>query len=108
MLLNEIENFDLVNCYFNSTGWTGVQLCLKKQKIITVEKHSACITTTKEASKVQSLRLPPRNEYVSCVNVLFKVSAEARLTQNTPAFCTGKVLCVWMGLVLLKIVLLTV
>lgn len=102
------ENFDLINCYFNWTGWTGVQLCHRKQKIITGKKHSGCIITTKEANKIQSLTLPPRNEYAFCVNLVFKVSAEARLTQNTPAFCTGKVLCVWMRLVLPKIVLLTV
>lgn len=59
-----------------------------------VKKYSACIT--KEASKVQSLTLPPRNEYASCVNVVFKVSAEAELTQNTPASVLAKFcVCGW-------------
>lgn len=72
-----------------------------------VKQHSVCITTTKEKSKTPSLTLPPKNENASCVNLLFKIPAEARLTQSTPAHCTGEALCARMRLVPPKIVLLT-
>lgn len=52
-----------------------------------VKQNSVCITTTKETSKTRSLTLPPRNEYASCVNLLFKITVEARLTQSIPVYC---------------------
>lgn len=103
-----IERFFIrLSCYFN-VSWCMPLLWKAEENHIMVKQHSVCITITKASSKTRSLALPPRNECTSCVNLLLKISVEARLTQSTPVSCTGKALSVRMRLVLPKIVLLTV
>lgn len=89
--------FIWLSCYFN-LSWCTPSLLTQQKKIILWCNSTVCITTMKETKETQSLTLPQRNEYASCVNLPFKITVEARLTQS-------KVLCT--GLLLPKIVLLT-